>query len=150
MPSRSEEFRAVRDKTPEQLLGPLEPPVLNSGLTESVHRLWRTPVKRFSLGDLRLLIGQQLALEYLVPIALTHLQEHPLAEGTYYPGDLLKMVATVPESYWDRRPDLRPTIVTALERALARIHRKNVPPDLADDLQAVLVRLRRAFNQPPA
>ena len=42
---------------------------------------------------------------YLVPIALEALAKNPLAEGDFYPGDLLAQVRKVDQSYWDDHPD---------------------------------------------
>jgi CDI immunity proteins len=45
--------------------------------------LRRTPLSRLSPGDLRLLIGQQIGLEFLVPKALELLAEQPCERQTY-------------------------------------------------------------------
>lgn len=48
---------------------------------------------QLSPGDLRVLIGQQEGLRWLLPIALRVLIADPLVEGSYYEGDLLTLVA---------------------------------------------------------
>ncbi|MEU4671824.1 contact-dependent growth inhibition system immunity protein [Amycolatopsis sp. NPDC023774] len=37
--------------------------------------------------DLRVLLLQQENIDVLVPVALTRLEQNPLAEGDLYPGD---------------------------------------------------------------
>jgi hypothetical protein len=52
------------------------------------------------------MIGQQVALNRLVPLALDGLQPDPLVEGDYYPRDLLASVLRVDAAFWKRSPDL--------------------------------------------
>ena len=52
------------------------------------------------------MIGQVIALDHLIPRALAILERNPLAEGDYYPGDLLANVLETPEpSYWRQHPE---------------------------------------------
>jgi hypothetical protein len=41
----------------------------------------------------------------LVPLALARLEVNPLAEGDFYPGDLLVAVLRVAPAYWQSHPD---------------------------------------------
>jgi hypothetical protein len=61
------------------------------------HALRTKPIDELAVEDLRLMIQQQIGLQYLVPIALQNLRENPLAEGDLYPGDLLVAVLRVAE-----------------------------------------------------
>lgn len=51
------------------------------------------------------MIGQQIALEHLVPRALDVLEANPLAEGDFYAGDLMSAVLTVSSTYWEAHQD---------------------------------------------
>ena len=92
-------------------------PTYDSYLVSTVHRLRRKPLKEFTIEDLRILIGQNVGLPYLLPLAIERLEENPLAEGDYYPGDLLKSVLIIEESFWRTRLDLRGAVETLLRRA---------------------------------
>jgi hypothetical protein len=70
------------------------------------HALRSKPIDEFTVEDLRLMIQQQIGLRYLVPIALQHLREDPLAEGDFYPGDLLAAILRVDGAFWQQKPDL--------------------------------------------
>jgi hypothetical protein len=59
----------------------------------------------FGVEELRLLIGRQQSLRRYVPLALDLLEENPLAEGEYYPGDLLHAVLNVDSNYWHAHRD---------------------------------------------
>jgi CDI immunity proteins len=84
-----------------------EQPEYTSHLVQTCYRLWHVPLEYFETEDLRIMIGQQFSLPFLVPLALEKLEENPLAEGDYYPGDLLKVVLQIPEEFWGAQPDMR-------------------------------------------
>jgi hypothetical protein len=46
------------------------------------------------------MIGQNIGLPFLIPIAIKQLAKNILAEGDYYEGDLLKAVLTSEHVYW--------------------------------------------------
>ena len=81
-----------------------------SYLVRTCHALRRKPLRDFTVEDLRIMIGQNFSLEYLVPLAIERLQRDPLAAGDFYPGDLLGSVLKVKSSFWQRRPDLRQAV----------------------------------------
>ncbi len=58
------------------------------------------PLKDFTAGDLRLMIGQRISLPYLVPLALDLLLSNPYVEGDLYPGDILTSVLNIESSWW--------------------------------------------------
>ncbi|MBW8637793.1 hypothetical protein K1W69_11395 [Hoeflea sp. WL0058] len=61
-------------------------------LVQECHRLRRKPIEEFNNEDLRIMIGQNIGLKYLVPKALEVLRKDPLAAGDFYEGDLLRAV----------------------------------------------------------
>jgi CDI immunity proteins len=83
-----------------------EPP-FPSYLVTTCHRLRRKPIREFSVEDLRIMIGQEIGLEYLVPVALERLAEDPFIHGDFFPGDLLRNVVSLPAGFWDAHPELR-------------------------------------------
>ena len=132
---------SVRDKSLEEL-GAFPSTGLEGGsyLLSQLRRLRTVPLKELRIEDIRLLIGQSLGLEFLVPMALDHLEAHPLTAGDFYPGDLLKNVMEAPESFWNNHPELRERLVNALERALERVRKVNTVPELEGELRAGLKR----------
>jgi len=91
-------------------------PPHSTRLVQRVHALRRKPLHHLTVEDLRLLIGQLVALDATVPLALGKLRERPLAEGDYYPGDLLMVVLRIPDAYWSTHPDQLCVLRAALER----------------------------------
>jgi len=94
---------SLLEKTLEELDGQdWGEPNFDSYVVTNCHRLRRVPLKDFTAEDLRLMIGQQISLEYLVPLALDRLAENPLTEANFYPGDLLNSVVQIPLDFWQR------------------------------------------------
>ncbi|PTX18272.1 hypothetical protein C8N40_10671 [Pontibacter mucosus] len=46
------------------------------------------------------MIGQNIGLRYLIPLALDKLDENILADGDLYDGDLLQVVLKSDKEYW--------------------------------------------------
>jgi hypothetical protein len=126
------------------------PPTYGSALVRNVHRLRRVPLKQYRLEDLRLMIGQQVGVRYLVPRALDHLEAHPLASGDFYPGDLLAAVARLPVSFWSAHRQLIPRAICAIDGALARIPKVRTSDELPGELRAARDRLIALLSGPTA
>jgi len=75
-------------------------PEFDSSLVKTCHRLRHKPIGELSVEDLRIMIGQGIGLRWLVPLAVEVLEHDPLAEGDFYPGDLLVSVLRVPREFW--------------------------------------------------
>jgi hypothetical protein len=77
----------------------------HSYLVQTLHHLHRKPLKDFTAEDLRICILQNISLPYLMPLAVEVLDRTVLAEGDYFPGDLLAAVLRVDGSFWSGNPD---------------------------------------------
>jgi len=66
--------------------------------------LRRTPLSMLAPGDLRLLLGQQIGLKYLVPKGLELVADQPLQQADLYPGDLLSALLRVDKAFWVHHP----------------------------------------------
>lgn len=72
-----------------------------SSLVEKCFSYRKIPVSELSIEQLRLLIGQQIGLRYIIPKAMDILQSDILAEGDYYPGDLLNSLLSLSKNDWN-------------------------------------------------
>jgi contact-dependent growth inhibition (CDI) system CdiI-like immunity protein len=77
-----------------------DPPPGSTYLVRTVHHLRRKAVVSLSSEDLRIMIGQSVGLDHLIPRALDVLVVDPLVQGDLYPGDLLTTVLRVERPYW--------------------------------------------------
>ncbi|MGV9313610.1 contact-dependent growth inhibition system immunity protein [Streptomyces sp. NPDC003691] len=83
-----------------------DPSGTETRLMATVRELRRKPLAALTVEDLRLLIGQDLGLAHLLPMAVDVLRTDPLAEGDLYEGDLLAAVLTRSAEVWREFPEL--------------------------------------------
>ena len=77
-----------------------EYPEFDSYLLRTCYELRKKNLRNFTVEDIRILTGQDIGLEYLVPMAIDVLRDNIFAEGDFYEGDLLKSVLTADKTYW--------------------------------------------------
>ena len=92
-------------------------PTDHTHLVAECYRLRRIPLCDFTVENLRIKIGQNIGLKYLVPLALERLQANPYTEGVFYPGDLLVNVLRSDSEFWRRNQELKQQLVAIAERA---------------------------------
>lgn len=109
-------------------------PPYDSSLVKNCYRLRRVPLKDFSTEDLRIMIGQEIGLKYVLPIALVYLEKDPLAQGDFYPGDLLKNVLGISREFWRHHSELKERMDAIIEKAKAKLETL----DESDELKATL------------
>lgn len=109
-------------------------PPYGSYVVTTCHSLRKKPLNELSDEEIRLAIGQQMSLQYLVPIALERLAENPLAGGDLYEGALYSAVLRTDPAYWQEKPqqwekanELGEIVVGAVgDRKLRREHQEFV------------------------
>jgi CDI immunity proteins len=74
--------------------------VFGSHLTVKINELLQKPLNTFTVEDLRLVIGQQLGLKYLITLVIEILKTNLFAEGDFYEGDLLQSVLNIESRFW--------------------------------------------------
>ena len=79
-------------------------PTYDSRLVQTIHALRRKPIVEFTVEDLRIMVGQAVGVNQLVPLALSHLEQDAFVAGDFYPGDLLGVVMGVGVEYWRSHP----------------------------------------------
>jgi hypothetical protein len=110
-------------------------PAFESHLVQTCHRLRRKPLDEFTPEDLRIMIGQAIGLDYLVPLALDKLECDPFTGGDFFPGDLLAAVFGVDDSFWAAHPALESRVKAIPGRARASL------VDLDEDQREVIEEL---------
>jgi CDI immunity proteins len=104
-----------------------------------VLRWRRTPLCELGTEGLRELIGQQVSMDILVPLALPVLERDPRAAGDLYPGDLLSAVLLAKRGFWPAHPELA-------ERVVGIISALDDDPNEVD-LSADIARFRAASGR---
>jgi hypothetical protein len=73
----------------------------DSHLVKRCQELRKLPLGKFETEDLRIMIGQQIGLDYLIPLAIEVLTIDLFAEGDFFEEDLLKNVLAIETEFWN-------------------------------------------------
>ena len=103
---------------------------MTSFLVTTCHQLRKKPIDEFTVEDLRIMIGQGIGLAFLMPLALDVLEHDALAEGDFFPGDLLCNVLRTGSHYWDGHEGQHERV----QRIISSI--ETVPEEVVPDLTA--------------
>ena len=76
------------------------------------------------------MIGQDIGLIFLIPLAIKTLEKDILAEGNFYPGDLLKSVLTSDKNYWTSSMDTWNKICDLVEKNIATLKEADTTHDI--------------------
>ena len=131
----ADESKITLDAVDPPAWGP--PPADATVLITRCHELRTKPLRDFTPEDLRIMIGQQVALNHLIWRALERLRSDPLVAGDHYPGDLLASLLRVDASFWRRFPDLEVELRKLAEGLRTR---PELEPELRELIDAFLWR----------
>ncbi len=131
----------MNDRTLEEIENEYwEEPEFQSHLVTTCHRLRKKQLSKFTVEDLRVMISQQISLPTLMPMAMEVLSENPLAEGDFYPGDLLKVALEVDEEWHQDHSINTQQLIEITEEAIRRIVADTDEFPMADNLTKVLLK----------
>jgi hypothetical protein len=105
-------------------------PEFDSHLVTTCHALRQKPISEFTVEDLRIMIGQNIGLPHLMPIAIDVLNKESLAEGDYFPGDLLANVVRADPEFFASNAAIANQLAAICERALSQLSEENHENDL--------------------
>ena len=88
----------------------------DSRLLRRVKELRKIPLNEYNIEDLRLMISENVGLEYLIPLAQEKLQKDILAKGVYYKGDLLLAVVNSRDAFWKCNPSYQNELVELVNK----------------------------------
>jgi len=97
-----------------------------TNLVNNVLKLRKIPLDQFSVENLRLMIGQNVGLRYLIPLSLDILKNDLFAEGDFYPGDLLQNVLKIPTAFWKKNKELWKDIHALIKDKVDEIAENNI------------------------
>ncbi|TRV82106.1 hypothetical protein FKN01_02235 [Streptomyces sp. 130] len=129
------------DRTLDELDPPRwpDPPSDTTHLVRTVHALRRVPLRELRPADLRTLVSQQVALPYVVPLAVRLLLEEPLLDACFYEGDLLLATVNAPATVWDLLPELAEQL-RAVASALPESAYTDLPSGAAEEIGRFVAR----------
>ncbi|WP_150129678.1 contact-dependent growth inhibition system immunity protein [Bosea sp. RAC05] len=81
---------------------------------------WKTPLDQLTGREIRLLISQQDGYPYVLDLVWPMLEDDPLLEAEFYPGDILSSLMRADDTAWRDRPNYKRRLKALYERALRR------------------------------
>jgi len=101
-----------------------DPDTAPTGLVKRCFEYIKIPVTNLSIEQLRMLISQNIGLNYTIRLAIEILSQNILIEGDLYEGDLLNSVPDADIYFWQQNKDLKEELVGTLNqnRALLNDH----------------------------
>ncbi|MCD6069026.1 MAG: hypothetical protein K0S33_3852 [Bacteroidetes bacterium] len=100
-----------------------------TGLVRRCYEYRKIPVGKLTVGELRTLIGQNIGLKYLIPIAIEFLATDVLIEGDLYSGDLLESVLKIDKNFWTQNLNLKEQIIDLINLNGDKIKSENLDLD---------------------
>lgn len=114
-------------------------PTFGSYVVTTCHAVRRKPLRAVTPEELRLVIGQNIGLPWLVPLALALLRQAPLRCVSLSHGDLLASVVRVPASYWVDHPDEKGQLLRdIIPQALRDPGVVDLPEDVTSAIRSLL------------
>ena len=100
-----------------------------TNLVQRCNELRKIPLNQFLTEDLRIMIGQEIGLDYLIPLAIETLNKDLFAEGDFYPGDLLQNILNIEFTFWENHKDYWAQIDNLLKDRQSEIKISNISVD---------------------
>ncbi len=106
----------------EELTGLVEgdPAEAPTPMVAMIQRAWRKPLSQLTSHEIGRLVVQLYGFPYLLDLVMPKLEQDPLFDGGYYPGDVLANLLRADEDIWAERPEYRKQLAELYTRALAR------------------------------
>lgn len=114
-----------------------------SKLVVRYNQLLTKPIREYTVEDLRLMIGQNTGLEYLIPYAIQILEKDLFTEGDFYPGDLLENVLGANQKFWNLNPQYAPVLITLFEEKMNDLLRLDVSDEIKEGLLSAFEKFKK-------
>jgi hypothetical protein len=100
-------------------------PDYDNHLVTICHKLRKKVLSDFDIENLRIMIGQNIGLKFLIPIAIKKIQNNILAEGDFYEGDLLKSILESDPDFWKSNRENWSIVCSAFEEQKDKLDYNN-------------------------
>lgn len=120
-----------------------EPDSRASYLVKQCHLLRKKELSAFTAEGYRLLLGQNIALEILVPRVLEFLKANPFVSGDFYEGDLLNTLLQIESGYWLSHPEHKAALIALFEANQPALDELEMTKRIKESMRNAYEQLRR-------
>ena len=89
-------------------------------MVEAIIRSWKKPLNQLSDREIGRLVVQHDGYPHVLDLVWPKLEQDPLFEGGYYPGDVLSNLIRADPQIWADRPEYKARLDALFQRALGR------------------------------
>ncbi|MDN3551749.1 contact-dependent growth inhibition system immunity protein [Mucilaginibacter aquaedulcis] len=104
----------------------VHPDDVQTPLIKRIYELVNRPLSEYTIENLRLMIGQEIGLSFLIPLAMEKLNHDLFAEGDMYEGDLLSSVVNINPDFWRHNPELKAQLNDLVENRREEIDLREI------------------------
>lgn len=115
-----------------------EPPKDAPRLIKLCYSLRKRPIKSLEIEELRVLISQDIGLNYLIPLAIKNLERDILLEGDFYPGDLLLSVLGIESKAWQSLDLAREKLYKLIQKQRSKLETVSINKEIKDNLKIAI------------
>ena len=117
-----------------------EIPYDDSSVVQHMYYLFHTPARRWTVEDYRYLVGQETALDIILPKVFEILQFDIKADGGFYEGDLLDAVLGISPDFWKEHQELYDTACRLIRNNMETLSKTEYSTDkkILEDATAFL------------
>lgn len=106
-----------------------EIPYDDSSVVQHMYYLFHTPARRWTVEDYRYLVGQETALDIILPKVFEILQFDIKADGGFYEGDLLDAVLGISPEFWKEHKKLYDTACRLIRNKMETLSKTEYSTD---------------------
>ena len=117
-----------------------EIPYDDSSVVQHMYYLFHMPARRWTVEDYLYLVGQETALDIILPKVFEILQFDIKADGGFYEGDLLNAVLQINADFWEQHKDLYNTACMLIKNNMETLSKTEYSTDkkILEDATAFL------------
>lgn len=117
-----------------------EIPYDDSSVVQHMYYLFHTPARRWTVEDYLYLVGQETALDIILPKVFEILQFDIKADGGFYEGDLLDAVLGISPDFWKEHQELYDTACRLIRNNMETLSKTEYSTDkkILEDATAFL------------
>lgn len=113
-----------------------------TSIVRSTYELRKKMLSMLDLDDMRLLIGQSIGLEVLIPHSLDFIADNPFVEALYFEGDLFKNIVFTDRTYWEKNPEIKLRLLNLFDKHKNQFDDIDMEDDLKDQVLKKINSLR--------
>ncbi|MFM5981241.1 MAG: contact-dependent growth inhibition system immunity protein [Sphaerospermopsis kisseleviana] len=104
-------------------------------LVKECYKLRKKPIHALDTEEIRILISQEIGLNYVMPLAIKSLEKDILVAGDFYPGDLLLALLRIDSKTWGNHELLRQELKKIINNQINKLESTLLNQEIKEDIK---------------